>query len=102
MGTRCHAISWDIKLQTGTCGGAVITSIYQPGQCTAEHAEGVMQGKPTEREQANHARDESQPRLENITLGLLRGPPQTRFSSLPLRSHSHDHIPCEVERMLNG
>jgi len=43
-----------------------------------------MQGKLTEGEQANHARDERQARRESVTLVLLNRRPRTaRFSALP-------------------
>jgi len=35
-GTCCRAITWAVKLRTGTLGNAVV--IYQLGPCTAEHA----------------------------------------------------------------
>ena len=45
---------------------------------------GVMQGKLTEGEPTNHARDERQPQRESLTLVLLRSRPRAaRFSTLP-------------------
>jgi len=40
VGSGFHAVTQAIKLQTGTHGNVVVTSIYQLGHCTAEHAHG--------------------------------------------------------------
>jgi len=58
MGTRCRATTRAAELRTGTCGNVIVMSIYQLRHCIAEHAEGVMQEKFKEGEQANRMRNE--------------------------------------------